>query len=82
VLVYVVLGRGISSFVLPNATSPGAAGDGVLFGFCVYHLTNFSTLAQYRPGIAIIDTAWSMCATAACAAIVRAVPGTPLGPIA
>ena len=77
VLVYVVLGIGIASFVIPNATSvTAAAGYGALFGFCVYgvyDLTNFSTLAQYPLAVTIVDTAWGTCATAVCAAVVRAV---------
>jgi uncharacterized membrane protein len=81
VLVYIVLGLGITSFVLPNAaSSAAAAGYGALFGFCVYgvyDLTNFSTLAQYPLGIAIVDTAWGTLATAVCAAAVRAILGRP-----
>jgi uncharacterized membrane protein len=76
VLVYVVLGIGIASFVIPNAaTTTAAAGYGALFGFCVYgvyDLTNFSTLAQYPLPVTIVDTAWGTCATAVCAAVVRA----------
>ncbi len=78
-LVYVVLGIGIASFVIPNATSvAAAAGYGALFGFCVYgvyDLTNFSTLAQYPLSIAIVDTAWGTFATAVCASAVRAIYG-------
>jgi uncharacterized membrane protein len=81
VLVYVVLGIGIASFVLPGASSlAAAAGAGALFGFCVYgvyDLTNFSTLAQYPLAIAVVDTAWGTFATAVCATIVRAVLGRP-----
>jgi uncharacterized membrane protein len=76
-LVYVVLGIGVASFVMPNATTAGAAARlGALFGFCVYgvyDLTNFSTLAQYPLTIAIVDTAWGTAATAVCAIVVRAI---------
>jgi uncharacterized membrane protein len=79
VLVYLVLGLGIASFVIPNATSvAAAAGYGALFGFCiygVYDLTNFSTLAKYPLAIAIVDTAWGTFATAVCATTVRAIFG-------
>ena len=79
VLVYVVLGIGIASFVTPHATTgAAAAGYGALFGFCVYgvyDLTNFSTLAQYPLPIAIVDTVWGTFATAVCASIARALFG-------
>jgi uncharacterized membrane protein len=78
-LVYVVLGVGVSSFVIPNAGgAAAAAGYGALFGFCVYgvyDLTNFSTLAHYPLAITVVDTAWGTFATAACAVIVRTLIG-------
>ena len=80
-LVYIVLGIGIASFVIPNATGAVAAASyGALFGFCVYgvyDLTNFSTLAQYPLPIAIVDMAWGTFATAVCASAVRALYGPP-----
>jgi len=76
-LVYVVLGIGIASFVMPNATTAASAAlYGALFGFCVYgvyDLTNFSTLAQYPLPITIVDMAWGTFATAICASVVRMV---------
>jgi len=76
-LVYVLLGLGVATFVMPSATSPAAAaGFGALFGLCVYgvyDLTNFSTLAQYPLMITVVDTAWGAVATAVCAMVVRAI---------
>ena len=76
-LVYVVLGLGIATFVVPHAASAAAAASyGALFGFCVYgvyDLTNFSTLAQYPLPVTVVDMLWGTFATATCAIVVRAV---------
>ena len=74
-VVYVLLGTGISLFVMPRAaTVPMAALYGALFGlvvYGVYDFTNFSTLRQYPLALTLTDVAWGSVATAVSAAVVR-----------
>jgi uncharacterized membrane protein len=76
-VVYILLGAGIALFVLPRASTGSlAAGYGALFGlvvYGVYDFTNYSTLRQYPFVVTMVDTAWGVAASAACAAVVRIV---------
>ena len=76
-VVYVLLGMGISLFVIPRAATFGAtAAAGALFGlvvYGVYDFTNFSTLRQWPLALALTDVAWGAVASAACAVAVRSV---------
>ncbi len=76
-VVYALLGTGIAVFVIPRAPTVSlAAAYGALFGlvvYGVYDFTNYSTLRQWPLVLALTDLAWGMVATAACAAVVRAV---------
>ena len=76
-VVYALLGTGIALFVMPRASTVSlAAGSGALFGlvvYGVYDFTNYSTLRQYPFVLTIVDTAWGVVASAACAAVVRIV---------
>jgi uncharacterized membrane protein len=76
-VVYALLGTGIALFVLPRASTPlSAAVYGALFGlvvYGVYDFTNYSTLRQWPFVLTLADVAWGMVASAACAAVVRAV---------
>jgi uncharacterized membrane protein len=74
--VYVLLGIGIATFVMPHAASvASAAMYGALFGlvvYGVYDLTNYSTLAQYPLAVTIVDMCWGGFATMVCAITTRA----------
>src|SRR5262245_44375135 len=74
--VYLLLALGVVLFVLPRASDVvSAAKYGALLGlvvYGVYDLTNYSTLAHYPLTITLVDIGWGMCATAACAALVKA----------
>jgi uncharacterized membrane protein len=76
-VVYVLLGSGIALFVMPRALTVSLAlGYGALFGlvvYGVYDFTNYSTLRQYPFALTLVDTAWGVVASAACAAVVRIV---------
>jgi len=76
-VVYVLLGTGISVFVVPRAaTALMAAVYGAIFGlvvYGVYDFTNYSTLRQWPFGLALADVAWGAVASAAAAAAVRMV---------
>ncbi len=76
-VVYVLLGIGISLFVLPRApTVPAAAAYGALFGlvvYGVYDFTNYSTLRQWPFALALVDVTWGAMASGAAAAAVRLV---------
>jgi uncharacterized membrane protein len=78
-LVYVVLGIGIATFVLPHAAGVGSAAClGAVLGFSiygVYDLTNFSTLAHYPGAVATVDLAWGTFACAVASAAVFALLG-------
>ena len=74
-LVYILLGTGIALFVIPRAPTVSlAAAYGALFGlvvYGVYDFTNYSTLRQWPFVLVLVDVAWGMVASAACAAVVR-----------
>ena len=77
VVVYVLIGTGITLFVIPRAPTVSlAAAYGALFGlvvYGVYDFTNYSTLRQWPFVLTIADVAWGTAASAACAAAVRIV---------
>ena len=74
-VVYVLLGTGIALFVIPRAsTVSSAAGYGAMLGlvvYGVYDFTNYSTLRQWPFVLVLVDVAWGMAASAACAAVVK-----------
>jgi uncharacterized membrane protein len=74
-VVYVLLGTGIALFVIPRAsTISSAAGYGAMLGlvvYGVYDFTNYSTLRQWPFVLVLVDVAWGIVASAACAAVVR-----------
>jgi uncharacterized membrane protein len=74
-VVYAMLGTGISLFVIPRAaTVPVASVYGALFGlvvYGVYDFTNYSTLRQYPFVLTVVDVTWGVVASAACATVVR-----------
>jgi uncharacterized membrane protein len=74
-VVYILLGTGITLFVIPRAsTVPLAAAYGALFGivvYGVYDFTNYSTLQQWPFVLTLADVAWGALASAACGAVVR-----------
>ena len=74
-VVYVLLGAGITIFVIPRAsTVSSAAAFGALFGlvvYGVYDFTNYSTLRQWPLVLTMADVAWGAVASAAAAAAVR-----------
>ena len=74
-VVYVLLGTGIALFVTPRAsTISSAAGYGAMLGlvvYGVYDFTNYSTLRQWPFVLVLVDVAWGIVASAACAAVVR-----------
>jgi uncharacterized membrane protein len=74
-VVYVLLGTGIALFVIPRAsTISSAAGYGAMLGlvvYGVYDFTNYSTLRQWPFVLVLVDVAWGMVASAACAAVVK-----------
>ena len=74
-VVYVLLGIGIALFVIPRAsTVSSAAGYGALLGlvvYGVYDFTNYSTLRQWPFVLVLVDVAWGIAASAACAAVVK-----------
>lgn len=74
-VVYVLLGIGIAVFVIPRAsTVSSAAGYGALLGlvvYGVYDFTNYSTLRQWPFVLVLVDVAWGIAASAACAAVVK-----------
>jgi uncharacterized membrane protein len=74
--VYILLALGVAVFVVPRAADVWTAARlGALFGLIVYgvfDLTNFSTLANYSPLLAVIDMSWGVVATGVCAAAVKA----------
>ena len=76
-VVYALLGAGISLFVVPRAaTFGGTAAAGAVFGivvYGVYDFTNYSTLRQWPLALALADVAWGVVASAACAVAVRMV---------
>ena len=76
-VVYVLLGTGIALFVIPRAsTISSAVGYGAMLGlvvYGVYDFTNYSTLRQWPFVLVLVDVAWGMAASAACAAVVRVV---------
>ena len=76
-VVYVLLGTGMALFVLPRASTIwSAAGYGAMLGlvvYGVYDFTNYSTLRQWPFVLVLVDVAWGMVASAACAAVVRVV---------
>jgi uncharacterized membrane protein len=76
-VVYALLGTGIAVFVVPRApTVSSAAAYGALLGlvvYGVYDFTNYSTLRQWPFVLTLTDVAWGVIASAACAAVVRAV---------
>ena len=67
-LVYVLLGVGVSVFVVPRVNDVGsAAALGALFGlvvYGVYDLTNLSTLTNWPVRLTIADMAWGAVACA------------------
>ena len=74
-VVYVLLGTGIALFVIPRASTIwSAAGYGAMLGlvvYGVYDFTNYSTLRQWPFVLVLVDVAWGIVASAACAAVVR-----------
>ena len=74
-VVYVLLGTGIALFVIPRASAiSSTAGYGAVLGLVVYGVndfTNYSTLRQWPFVLVLVDVAWGMAASAACAAVVR-----------
>ncbi len=74
-VVYALLGTGIALFVMPRAaTISSAAAYGAMLGlvvYGVYDFTNYSTLRQWPFVLVLVDTAWGMAASAACAAVVK-----------
>ena len=74
-VVYVLLGTGIALFVIPRASTIwSAAGYGGMLGlvvYGVYDFTNYSTLRQWPFVLVLVDVAWGIVASAACAAVVR-----------
>lgn len=76
-VVYILLGAGIALFVIPRAsTISSAAGYGAMLGlvvYGVYDFTNYSTLRQWPFVLVLVDVAWGIVASAACAAVVRVV---------
>ena len=60
--VYLLLGVGVAVFVVPRASSAGAAfALGAVFGlvvYGVYDLTNYSTLTNYPLRLTIVDMLW------------------------
>ena len=78
--VYILLGIGIATFVMPNATSVAStAAYGALFGlvvYGVYDLTNYSTLKEYPLAVTLVDMCWGAFATAASAITTRAIVGS------
>ena len=74
-LVYVLLGTGIALFVIPRASTIwSAVGYGAMLGlvvYGVYDFTNYSTLRQWPFVLVLVDVAWGIVASAACAAVVR-----------
>jgi uncharacterized membrane protein len=76
-VVYLLLGAGIASFVAPRASGlASAAGYGALLGlvvYGVYDFTNYSTLRQWPFVLTLADVAWGMTASAICAVVVRVV---------
>jgi uncharacterized membrane protein len=76
-VVYLLLGLGIAAFAVPNsAQATSAAARGALLGlvvYGVYDFTNYSTLRDWPLTLALVDTAWGVAASAACAALVRTV---------
>jgi uncharacterized membrane protein len=77
VVVYVLLGVGIAAFALPRAAQASSvAAQGALLGlvvYGVYDFTNYSTLRDWPLTLALVDTAWGVAASAACAAMVWAI---------
>jgi uncharacterized membrane protein len=75
-VVCALLGIGVALFVIPRAPSvPVAAAYGALFGlvvYGVYDFTNYSTLRQWPFALTLADGAWGTCASASCAAVVKA----------
>ena len=73
-VVYVLLGVGIAAFALPRAAqASSAAAAGALLGlvvYGVYDFTNYSTLRDWPITLALVDVAWGVAASAACAALV------------
>ena len=73
-VVYVLLGAGITIFVIPRAsTVSSAAAFGALFGlvvYGVYDFTNYSTLRQWPFALTLVDVAWGSLASAAAAMVV------------
>ena len=75
-VVYVLLGVGIAAFALPRAGLANSAAAGGLLGlvvYGVYDFTNYSTLRDWPLTVALVDTAWGVAASAACAAVVWAI---------
>jgi uncharacterized membrane protein len=72
-LAYFLMAIGLVVFVLPRATSLGAAlGFGALFGFVsfgIYDLTNLATLSAWTWRFVLVDMSWGTSVNAAVAAI-------------
>lgn len=66
--VYLCLGLGIATLVVPRATdAAGAAAYGAMFGlfvYGVYDFTNYSTLKDWPFALALVDLAWGCVASA------------------
>jgi len=76
-VVYLLLGAGITLFVIPRAPTVSlAAAYGALFGlvvYGVYDFTNYSTLRQWPFVLTLADLAWGAVASAVAAVAVRMV---------
>ena len=78
VLVYGLLALGIVTLAIPRAGGApfGAGISGATLGlviYGVYNLTNFATLAAWRPAMTVVDTAWGTILCGAVAVIVATV---------
>ena len=74
IVVYILLGTGISLFVIPRAaTVSSAAAFGALFGlvvYGVYDFTNYATLRQWPFVLTVVDLVWGAVASAVAAMLV------------
>ena len=79
--VYVLMALGLTVFVMPRVSRAApldAAKCGAVFGlvlFGVYDLTNLSTLRNYSPMLALIDTGWGIVSCAITAVVMKTVAG-------
>lgn len=79
--VYLMMSLGLVLFVLPRAYDAPLltlAGYGAVFGwilFGVYDLTNYATLRNYSPVLAMVDMAWGGVSCAITAVVMRKLGG-------